>query len=357
MLEKLEQRTVWETLRDCPTPLALYGMGDGADKILKIMAEYGRMPDAVFASDEFVRGHSFAGYKVLKYSEVCEKYTNFTVVMAFGIHDEPMLKKIAAMNEAHPVLAPDVPVVGDGLFTRDFVTQHKNEIEFVYENLADERSKEVYLSILNFKISGKVDYLYSSFDNKNSVYRDIFYLSPQEHIVDLGAYDGDTIREILNFTGGYNWITAVEPDEKNFKKLIKTTAGMERLTLINKGVWSGPATLTFAKKAGRNSRVAPKGHQIEADSVDSFMKNEKVTLLKMDVEGCELAALEGAGKTIQRHHPHLYVCAYHRNEDLFALPLKIWELAPDYRMYFRHSPYIPAWECNFYAVDKNRMEG
>ena len=70
-----------------------------------------------------------------------------------------------------------------------------------------------------------------------------------------------------------------------------------------------------------------------------------------DIEGSEMKALEGMEKTIKSQLPKLYICAYHRNEDLFALPLKVWELNENYKIYFRHSKYIPAWESNFYCVN------
>ena len=68
------------------------------------------------------------------------------------------------------------------------------------------------------------------------------------------------------------------------------------------------------------------------------------------IEGSEMKALDGATKTIKRNLPKLYVCAYHRNEDLFALGKKILSFDKRYKLYFRHSLYIPAWESNFYAI-------
>jgi hypothetical protein len=41
---------------------------------------------------------------------------------------------------------------------------------------------------------------------------------------------------------------------------------------------------------------------------------------------------------------------YHRNEDIFELPLLVKKLNPNYKIYIRHRLYIPAWETNLYAV-------
>ena len=70
----------------------------------------------------------------------------------------------------------------------------------------------------------------------------------------------------------------------------------------------------------------------------------------MDVEGAEREALLGAVKTLNVKKPKLAFSGYHRNEDLFALPILLNEIQPSYSIYLRHHPYLPAWETNFYAI-------
>lgn len=351
MLELMKEKTdIWDYLASSPKPIIVYGMGNGADKIIDTLTQYNAKVSDIFASDEFVRGHSFRGYKVMKYSEICEKYDDFNVVLAFASHLDNVLDKIKQINNEHPVFAPDVPVAGGGLFTLDYIKKNEDKFDFVYNHLADEESKRIYLDILNFKVSGKVEYLLNSFCDKNDIYQNILKLNSNETIVDLGAYDGDTIREFTDFTNGsYNKIIALEPDEKNYKKLRRNTADMDNLLLYNMGAWSQKDTLIFDKQSSRNSKLSSKGVPIKVTDIDSLI-DCPVTMIKMDIEGSELQALEGAKKTINAYTPKLYVCAYHRNEDMFSLPIKILEINPDYKIYFRHSPYIPAWESNFYCV-------
>lgn len=345
------ENDVWENLSQSDKPVVVYGMGNGAEKIISVLKDYGVTVADIFASDEFVRGHSFLGYKVLKYSEVCEKYDDFNIVLAFATRIDSVLQKIEKINSEHQVFAPDVPVAGDGLFTRKYFEENKEKFEFVYNHLADDESKRVYENVINFKISGKVKYLLdSTTSDKNEIYSQILKLNENETIVDMGAYDGDTIREFTSFTNGkYNHIYALEPDEKNFKKLTKNTAGMDNLTLFNMGAWHKKDTLIFAKKAGRNSKLSAQGVPVLVSDIDSLI-DDNITMLKMDIEGAELKALRGCENTIKKYSPKLYVCAYHRNEDLFALPMKILEFNENYKIYFRHSSYIPAWESNFYCT-------
>lgn len=352
MLEHIKEENIWDFLKNDGKPIVIYGMGNGAEKIIATLEGFGMKASDIFASDEFVRGHSFLGYKVLKYSEICEKYDDFNVVLAFATHLDSVIENIEKINSEHSVFAPDVPVAGGGLFTREYIKEHEEDFDFVYNRLADEESKRVYRDILNFKVSGKISYLLGSFCEKENIYREILRLTENEAIVDLGAYDGDTIREFTDFTKGkYNKIIALEPDAKNYKKLIKNTENMNNVTALNMGAWDKRDTLIFAKKAGRNSRLSSEGIPVKVTDIDSLI-DEPVTMIKMDIEGAELKALKGAEKTIKKYLPKLYVCAYHRNEDLFALGKKIIEFDESYRLYFRHSRYIPAWESNFYATAK-----
>lgn len=349
MLEYIKEQNVWDNLKNADKPVILYGMGLGAEKIMDTLASYGIEVSDIFASDEFVRGHSFRGFKVLTYGEVCQKYEDFNIVLCFASRLDDVIERISVIDREHTVYSPDVPVAGGGLFNREFIKDNEDKFDFVYNRLADDESRRVYLDILNFKVSGKIGYLLRSFTDKNEIYSDILKLTDNETIIDLGAYDGDTIREFCAATGGrYKSITALEPDAKNYKKLLKNTDGMKNIRCINMGAWNKRDTLIFSTKAGRNSKLSAEGISVKVTDIDSL--DIPASFIKMDIEGSELKALCGMQETIKKYRPKLYVCAYHRNEDLFALPMKISELDSSYRIYFRHSKYIPAWESNFYCV-------
>lgn len=82
------------------------------------------------------------------------------------------------------------------------------------------------------------------------MFSDILRLGKNENYLDLGAYNGDTIKEFLHFSGNeYGSITAVEPAPRNFKKLMEYTKSMSNITLVNKGIWSGDLTMGFREKA------------------------------------------------------------------------------------------------------------
>ncbi len=112
---------------------------------------------------------------------------------------------------------------------------------------------------------------------KEKLYEDIIDLRDNEVIVDLGAYDGDTIREFLTVTKGkYKKIIAFEPDEKNFKKLVRKTEKLDNIERHNLVAWDKKETLFFAKKGGRSSRKDIEGVPVNFESVDNIVK-DKVT--------------------------------------------------------------------------------
>lgn len=351
MIENIKEKNVWDSLREAELPIVLYGMGNGADMIIEKLNEEEIAFAEIFASDEFVRGHSFRGRRVLKYSEVCEKYDDFIIVLCFAVHDEKTLEKIRQMSLEHTLYAPNVPIVSDGVFTREFVALHDKEFDTAFSLLSDSFSRDSFLDVLKFKVSGKVEYLFRCQKEKAEIYSEYLSLNDGETFMDLGAYDGDTVTEFLNAADSkYEKIIAVEADAKNFSKLEKNIGELPNTRLLNLAAWDKKETLFFEKKKGRSSKLSEKGQvTVCADSADNILGGEKITLLKMDIEGSESKALDGAKNTILRFKPKLYVCAYHRNEDMFALPLKIHSICPEYKIYFCHHPYIPAWESNFYC--------
>lgn len=347
-----EKQSCWDSLKAEKRPIFIYGMGDGALKIMSVFKSRNITLSGIFASDDFVRGHSFEGYKVHKLSEIEEMVSDFVVVLVFAAGYQEIVDKIYNIAAKHTLYVPDVPVAGTGLFTYEYCVENEDKIEQVYESLADDYSRKVYANIINFKISGKIEYLSAVTTPKSDIYKKIIKPGLNEVYVDLGAYNGDTIRELLEFTHGkYASIYAFEPDRKNFKKLAKFVDGMKHIFAYNSAAWCTETELSFASKAGRQSAItAGASTTVDARSVDSILNGKPATLIKMDVEGFEREAIWGASSTISHYSPRLMVSLYHRNEDIFELPLLIKKLNPNYKLYIRHQLYIPAWETNLYTT-------
>ena len=133
-------------------------------------------------------------------------------------------------------------------------------------------------------------------------------------------------------------IYAFEPDERSYDKClsIKERYPEIDITLVNKGLWSSDTTLYFQATGDADAKVSEEGiDQIAVVSLDTYIK-EKVTFIKMDIEGAELEALKGCQETIKKYRPKLAISVYHKKEDLIEIPEYIMSLVPDYHFYLRH---------------------
>ncbi|HOC33943.1 MAG TPA: FkbM family methyltransferase, partial [Ruminococcus flavefaciens] len=135
-----ETQSCWDRLKAEERPIFIYGMGDGALKIMNVFKQRGIAVSGIFASDDFVRGHSFEGFRVHKLSEIEEAVDDFVVVLAFAAGYQEIVDKIHEIAEKHTLYVPDVPVVGTGLFTYEYCKEHEEQIQKVYDSLADDYS-------------------------------------------------------------------------------------------------------------------------------------------------------------------------------------------------------------------------
>ena len=373
-----EENTLWEYLKTAGKPVVLYGTGDGADKVLARLAETGVPVSGIFASDEFVRGQQFHGFTVQAYSELMVLQKKVIVLIAFASELPDVMERFYKLASVHETYAPHVPVFsGEETVTAAWIKKYERELQTVYERLADAVSRETFASVLNYKLSGRLSYLQACTTNRTEDLRTIFSFGREETYLDLGAYNGDTVQEFLQLTHGrYKKIIALEPDPKNFKKLTDFVRQNElkHITCLQAGVWNDCGSLELNGKGGRQStfweadrsgfatqnlsqtcsmKKKVKKQQVNVVSVDAVLGNDHADYMKFDVEGVEKEALEGAaGHLIPDGNgalPKLLVAAYHHDEDLFALPLLLWKLQPEYKIYLRKHPYVPAWEINIFA--------
>ncbi|MBR6681792.1 MAG: FkbM family methyltransferase, partial [Clostridia bacterium] len=297
----------------------------------------------------------FHGKRVLSLKEIEEKYQDFIILLSFASSLDNVLDIFYTLNQKHEMYAPDVPVTGIGTFDLEFFNQHKNEIDKTRALLADELSVNVFDNVIKYKLTGKIDYLKEIETSPEEAWNDI--LSPTEYkiCVDAGAYNGDTAREMLEKCPNAEKIYALEPDKRNFKKLSAFAENEKRVIPLNAAAWNTRETLIFDGTGNRNSNpfsnVSKKLVEIDAMPIDSIC-NSHADYIKYDVEGSEKEALNGSRETIKKSSPNLLVSLYHRNEDIFALPLLVNEFDPDYKLYIRKFKYVPAWDLNLYAVKK-----
>ena len=351
MFEKLlYEKSSWEFLKETDLSIAVYGTGNGADKVFEEFEKLNITVDAVCASDGFVRKRTFHDFEVKSISQLESEFDDFIIVLAFASPLPDVINSIKALSTRHKVIMPSVPVFGDNIFNKDFLHSHLEKIEKAYSLLCDEQSKRVFENIIRFQIMGDLNYCFDCETNKDEAFS-ILNLCENESFLDLGAYRGDTIKEFLHYAGNHEKIVAVEPDKRTFKKLQIYCESFENCITLNNAVWNEPKELFFDGNKGRGGSAKDKGESIFSVTVDELSeKYGKFTYLNIDVEGAEKEMLQGAEMTLKQHKPKLCMAGYHRSEDIFALVKQINEINDDYKIHLRHHPHISFWDTNIYCI-------
>lgn len=182
-----------------------------------------------------------------------------------------------------------------------------------------------------------------------------------ELFVDVGAYDGDSIRRFLGKYGeAYSRIIALEPDSQNYRGLLQRISDMparhaERIEMHRSAASDRAGRLRFKDGDGLAAALSDQGSiEVETVRLDDLLEGRHPTYIKMDIEGAEIAAIEGCRRTISNERPVLAVCVYHAQDHLWNIPLAINKLCASYRFFLR--PHMQeCWDTVCYAVPSDRV--
>ena len=358
---------LWEKLKFGTKPIVVYGMGNGGDKLVARLAEIGREPADFFASDGFVRGQSFHGKRVLSFAEVKKKYDDFLILVSFGSNRPDVISAVYSLGEQYELYIPDMPLAGEEYFTAQFYREHYEDCLSVYRALADDASRDLFAAILWYKLTGEPACLRAAVQTGDE--QVLLSYNSMKSAVDVGAYRGDTLKEMLMHAPNLSHVIAVEPDEKNYARLCAyaETVSDCQIKCVHAAAYDTAGVLSFASSGNRNATIGDKisatasfEHRektVKSVKIDDLIQSRRVDYIKYDTEGAERSALEGSRETITESIPYLRVSVYHRSEDIFSLPLWLMRLAGEkYHYYLRRCDCIPAWECDLIAVPKSNNE-
>lgn len=238
--------------------------------------------------------------------------------------------------------------------------------------LEDKLSRKIYLSKLNYYMTGNSLYLNNLTDsNKQYFDKELIQLREDEIFVDCGSYNGDTLEIFYELTKGkYKKYIALEADEKTCQELIQKIKENHYLNVnvLDYACWHEKTELKFKAMQTDSSCIAEEeiiirtsnyidevNAVVKADSLDHLLDNTPVTFIKMDIEGAEENALKGTEKLIRKYKPILAICIYHKIEDYYRLPLLIKKYNENYHLFIRHYKEGLANETVCYAIPKERL--
>lgn len=226
-------------------------------------------------------------------------------------------------------------------------SQQESMLEQLDNMLADQKSRSILSAIIDHRKKKICDYT-DIYETKQYFPVDVWNLTDHEVFVDAGAFVGDTIEVIKSETQDkFDRIYSFEADKGNFDKLFEKAKTDPRICCYPYAVWNKTEVLKFSADGASGFTTEDGEVFAEARSLDDVIK-ERVTFIKMDVEGAELKALQGAHRLITTYKPKLAICIYHKADDLWTIPFYIRSLVPEYKFYIRH--HHKAWfETVLYA--------
>ena len=355
----IKEEYIWSFLKDNKLPILLYGTGDGADKLLDIFEKKGLICSDFIVSDDFYRGQTFRGYQCLTIKMAEEKYKDFVCLISFGSRLNSVIERIIDLSKRHKVLIPSIPLFGEEVFDCDYYSKNIDKIESVMNYFDDQISKQTLENIIDFRLTGKIDYLLSCMEEKNTF---DFLDGDYTAYIDLGAYRGDTLEEALDKYKGIKKAICFEPAKNPFKKLNEYVNSLDEsvdVKLVNEGAYDKVVNLTFLDGGGKGSHINEQNQTSKSgaketvicmntvDNVSCF--NQERLLIKYDVEGVEMEAISGSLKTISNNKTDLVISLYHRHHDILGIPQYIKDIFPNSKLKMRKLYGIPDWDILLYV--------
>ena len=315
-------------------------------------------------------GRRIAGIEVMSPEETVRKYNDEAFFVAAVYNGSAPRKQLAELNCKRIVPYPlffwrfsqHMPFE-DRLELPNRVIEDPKAIRAGYAHLSDAKSRIEFAAQIQWRCSLDYDCLPKADPPAEMYYApDLIFLNEREVFADCGAFDGDSIRMFLESAHGrFRHIYAIEPDTKNFAALNKYLGSLagdmaQRFSVLPFGLSDRDEVVSFDANGTVGSRVVADAgsDSIQCRRLDDILDGPSPTLIKMDIEGAEPRAIVGAAATIRDSRPILAICAYHKCEHLWTLPVLIKNALPEYEIFLRRYAE-ECWETVYYAIPPERM--
>jgi FkbM family methyltransferase len=241
-----------------------------------------------------------------------------------------------------------VPAAAGRLAWPWFATSMRKELDEqaeawarLYDALSDDVSRRTLLDVVRFRLSCDPSYMQGYVVRTQDQYFEDFMHFSEETFIDAGGFDGDTSEGFAKRYPDYRKIILFEPSPKNLLAARQRLSGYKRIEYRPVGLSDSKATLGFDPDAGSASSITCSARAaIHVDTLDALV-TERVSFIKMDLEGWEMKALQGSCRHIAKERPKLAIAVYHDSPDFRLVHQFVTMFGHNYRCYLRH--YTQGW--------------
>jgi hypothetical protein len=193
----------------------IFGASTCIDGVVALLKKKSKNICFLVDNDNNKVGTYVNGYEVKDVKELRKLDKNIGIIIASAYQKE-IYEQLLSMNLRNPIF----PYIDDLMYD-----VYKEAKDYIYDlsiiqKFEDEDSKEYLKSIINFRKSLDITEI-KFFTNAKVQYihPHIAYEKIDGNILDIGAYDGDSMKTFYNYCPNVSKIYAIEPQSNNFKAL------------------------------------------------------------------------------------------------------------------------------------------
>ncbi|WP_312352961.1 FkbM family methyltransferase [Aminipila sp.] len=377
------KESVFEILKTTNLPIIIYGAGGQGKRLAKSLKEKNIDIFCFCVSENRLNLKELEGVKVMSYEDVTFKVKKYILLVSVT---QKYASEIALLlkqkREKNKYFFLQMPFKVENNFL-DIEEISKGEYKNVLELFEDKISKDLFIDILKYKVTGDGRNLYSKISGR-SFFEDELLVDKRYTYVDCGAYTGDTIMKFCQFAGlNYNKIVGIEMETGNYYKLKEFVklSHLENVVLLNKGLWSQKTQSKYFTTSHYNfananlfanvddvSSEKEKKHykqinsemievQTELLSLDEILVNIDLReqelyhlLIKVNAMGADFEILKGAKKVIEQYKPIFVIEFGTKKEHLIEIPKFLKEIKPDYKIYLRQKEIFTDSKTVLYCI-------
>jgi len=346
-------------------PLYLYGAGCFGKELYEVLQQHGYGIEG-FIDRDAATIKEYCGCSVFQPQLLADK-TSCRVVISI-VMDKLSRKQLE--ESLHSMGFCDI-VDGQSIRAHyvygDDIASERNRSEYFsafYEMMehvdslwADEESRQTYRRNLTAHLQRDYSDCIQTEDDQYFV-KSIPLAKGFSRFIDCGAYIGDTLQALSKTEKAIEAIAGFEPNLNNFRRMSEVY-DKELRRFVKQGVLfpcgvAGETKLQHFNLAGGSSAIIQNGGEIiQCVALDDVLKDFSPTFIKMDIEGVEYEALQGARNMIEKYKPDLAIAVYHSIDHFYTIPSLIHSWNLGYKFYLRtHSSCCM--ETILYAVDSNQ---
>lgn len=237
----------------------------------------------------------------------------------------------------------------------------REEVLAINPLIADAESRLNFFKNIKSRFKGALEILPRPIDKGIQFKNEFLKPNPQEVFIDAGAYNGDTLKLLLESSPfEFREFIALEPDPHNFNALNEFIGSLNhavssKITTFPVAVSNFNGEICFDGSGTEQAKISSAGHiKVDCCSIDDLLNDKEVTFIKMDIEGAEPEAIEGASEIIKEKSPILAISVYHQLDHLWKIVSLINKINTGYSFLFR--PHAAGgWDYILYAVPQNRF--